>query len=120
MISKLYVVTARSVVCAKTIEQAQLAVYARDPLDLFVVDEADIAELTCVEDIPKGWFKEQCVLDAEVSASAEEADPWTTDSIEGILKRRNDPVLAENHRIAELTKKIALLEERIKALEKLS
>jgi len=116
--NKLYVVTARSVVYAKTKEQAEQAIYARDPLDLFIVGEGDIAELTSLEDVPLGWAKEQCVLDAEVSASAEEADPWTIDSIEGILKRKNNPTVNENHKIAELMNKIALLEKRINVLEK--
>jgi hypothetical protein len=111
MNKKLYTATATSIVYAATEEHAKQALYDRDHLGLFMIDE--IRELTCEEDIPKSWFKEQCVLDAD--SPADRVDPWTTNSIEGILAKSKS---CANTETAALLDRIARLEKKINELEK--
>jgi hypothetical protein len=111
MSKKLYTVTAKSVVYAHTEDQAREAIYKKDPLDLFLV--SDISAITRIEDIPAEWESVQCALDADRLDADKEAggDPWTLDSIEGILKRKNN-----NEDTSALLERIGRLETLVSKL----
>ena len=111
MSKRLYTVTAKSVVYASSEDQAREAIYNKDPLDLFLV--SDISVIDSLEDIPAEWESVQCALDADKPHSKiDGSDPWTLDSIEGILKRKSSNV----EETSALLERIARLETLVSKL----